>query len=131
MPGLLAPERKDIRHQYERELRGMIQGQTSFEELVEARERLILAIHSGMTDDDRSFLISVKQKRRDWSLIDFPRIEQLPAVKWKLEKLRRMSRLRHDAAVRRLAGVLEAGRVRSRVGEPDLRNRNDETDAEA
>ena len=109
----------------------MVEWQTSLEELVEAREQLIHAIHSGMTDDDRSFLMSVEQQRPDWSFIGLPKFDQLPAVKWKLANLRKMSKAKRDAAVQHLGSVLEAGQAKSSVRRPDLRIRHDQTDAAA
>lgn len=122
MSDLLSPVRKDIGPQYENEFRGMAEGQTSLEELVEAREQLIRAIHSGMTDDDRSFLMTVEQHRPDWSLIDLPGIEELPAIKRKLENFRKMSKVKRDAAVRRLSSTLEAGQDRSSTRGSGLRD---------
>ncbi len=113
MSDLLAPKRKDIGEQYEVEFRGMIREPTSLEALVETREQLIHTIHSAMTDDDRALLMSVEERKPDWLLIDLPSIERLPAVRWKLCKLGKMSKEKHDASVRRLATVLEGSEISS------------------
>ena len=74
-----------------------------------ALERLVADIHGALTDGDRAFLLSVKGRRPDWSLIDLPDVAGLPAVKWKLVNLGRMSGRKHAAALDRLQRVLEAG----------------------
>ena len=120
MSEILMPERKDILSKYETELREMVQGPSSLEELAEARGQLVRTIHSVMTDDDRAFLMSVKEMRPDWSLVrGLPRIEHLPAVQWKLQNLDEMSKTKHDASVRKLAAVLELARSGVRSEEPN------------
>ena len=77
--------------------------------LTEARERLVADIHGALTDRDRAFLLSVKGRRPDWLLIDLPDVAGLPAVRWKLVNLGRMSGRKHAAALDRLQRVLDAG----------------------
>ena len=72
-----------------------------FERLISAREELVAAIHAGLMDEDREFLISVKTRQPRWNLLGLPGIADLPAVRWKLLNLGRMSRSRHAAAVDR------------------------------
>ena len=75
-----------------------------FERLISAREELVAAIHAGLTDQDRDFLISVKNQKPHWNLLGLPGIADLPAVRWKLLNLGRMS----DQPPRGRRGPLEA-----------------------
>ncbi len=109
MANLLDPNRKDIRVLYESALRTITLTPVSLDSLVEARERLVAGIHAALTDRDRAFLMSVKNRKPDWTLLDLPDIADLPAVKWKLYNLGRMSGENHAAALGRLQRVLDAG----------------------
>lgn len=80
-----------------------------FDRLISARDELVPAIHAGLTNDDRDFLMSVKNQQPRWNLLGLFGIADLPAVRWKLLNLGRMSASRHAAAVTRLRRVLEAG----------------------
>ena len=105
---LLAPRRLDIRRLHEDEFEPMIRQPMPFDRLISAREELVAAIHAGLTDEDRDFLISVKNRQPRWDLLGMPGIADLPAVQWKLLNLGRMSASRHAAALARLRRVLEA-----------------------
>lgn len=106
---LLAPRRLDIRQLFEDEFEPMTRQSVPFDRLINAREELVAAIHTGLTDQNREFLISVKKRQPRWNLLGMPGIADLPAVRWKLLNLGRMNASRHAAAVARLRRVLEAG----------------------
>ena len=109
MAELLAPRRKPVRGLYEGEFRDMTREPVPLSALIEARERLVSDIHGALTDGDRAFLLSVKGRCPDWSLIDLSDVAGLPAVRWKLVNLDRMSERRHAVALDRLRRVLDAG----------------------
>ena len=103
---LLAPRRRDIAGLYDGEFREMVREPVPLQTLLNARERLVAALHAVLTEEDRAFLLSVKGRKPDWSLIDLPGIADLPAVRWKLVNLDRMSEGKHAAALDRLRQVL-------------------------
>ena len=106
---LLAPHRLDIRQLDGAEFQPMTRLPVPFDRLISAREELLTAIHTGLTDEDRAFLMSVKNRQPRWNLLGLPGIADLPAVRWKLLNLGRMRADRHAAAVARLGRVLETG----------------------
>jgi len=106
MAELLAPRRRDIAGLYDGEFRDMAREPVSLRTLLDARERLVADIRGALTEDDRAFLLSVKSRCPDWSLLELPNIADLPAVRWKLINLDRMSEPRHAAALDRLRRVL-------------------------
>lgn len=106
MAELLTARRKDIAEAFEKEFKDMTSEPVTLAALLEAREQMIGHIRRAMTDRDRKFLLSVKNKAPDWSLIDLPNVAELPAVKWKLLNLGRMSADKHRLAVDRLEKVL-------------------------
>lgn len=109
MSELLSPSRKDISKVFETEFREMTEEPVTLDELLNTRERLTAHIHDTLTDQDRAFLLSVKNRAPDWTKLDLKGIENLPAVKWKLINLNRMNAERHKEALERLAEVLEKG----------------------
>lgn len=110
MAELLSPTRKDIAATYEAEFRTMTLEPVPLEALLDAREGLIATLYAMLTDDDRAFLLSMKGKTPDWSLLGFEGVGELPAVKWKLQNLARMTTEKHEAALAQLREVLNEGR---------------------
>lgn len=76
-------------------------------ELEGARERLIGALYARIGPREREFLLSVKRRQPDWSLVPVEGASDWPAAGWKLHNLGRMTADRHAAAVANLEQVLE------------------------
>lgn len=93
MAELLNPNRKDISGIYEMEFAQMAEIEVSLEELLSVREKLIADINKEMTDSERKFLLSVKNKTPDWALLglDAALVSELPSVKWRLININKMS----------------------------------------
>jgi predicted nucleotidyltransferase component of viral defense system len=91
MAEVLAPARLDISAEYKRGFEGMVDTPVTLDELLQAREALIGEIVGKMPDQHRRFLISVKRGEPDWALLDLPGARDLPAVRWKLENLAKLS----------------------------------------
>jgi hypothetical protein len=104
---LIAPTPKDVRALYEDGFAGMSADSPSLEALLDAREQLVRALHSRVTDGTKRFLLSVKRMAPDWDLLEVPGVPELPAVRWKLRNLAAMTSARHAAAVQTLATVLD------------------------
>jgi hypothetical protein len=88
---ILAPARLDISAEYKRGFEGMVDQPVTLDELLQAREDLIREIVGQMPEQHRAFLISVKRGEPDWILLDLPGAKDLPAVRWKLENLAKLS----------------------------------------
>lgn len=108
MAELLNPNRKDISGIYETEFLQMAEIDVTLEELLSARERLISDINKDMTDSERKFLLSIKNKTPDWALsgLDANLVSELPSVKWRLLNLEKMTKDKHQAAYKNLEAVL-------------------------
>lgn len=106
MSELLDPVRKDFRQAYEREFTGMVVEHVEYDELVEVRERLIDTIRDTLTENERKFLLSIKQGHPDWQLMPISGIDQLPAVQWKLLNIRKMKKEKHKQSTDRLRKAL-------------------------
>lgn len=105
---VLCPTSKDIRHVFEAEFAQMTEIPIQIEELEATRDRLVTAIHESLSEDEKQFLISFKARTPNWSLLGINGVERLPAVKWKLLNLERMSKEKHRKALQTLEKVLSA-----------------------
>jgi predicted nucleotidyltransferase component of viral defense system len=103
---LLRPQFKDIAAIYDSEFADMAEKHVPLEDLVLVRERLVALIHQGLTDDERQFLLSFKNRKPEWSLLGLGGVSELPAVKWKQINLTKMSEDKHRQAFEKLEAVL-------------------------
>jgi len=103
---LLSPTLQDISALYESEFSKMTVSGITVHDLVAARAQLIQQLKSSITSDEKEFLLSFKQRSPDWDLLGLECVENLPAVRWKLFNLKRMSRDKHADALQRLQTIL-------------------------
>lgn len=104
---LLRPQFKDISGLYKGEFVNMAEKNLTQKELEDARQKLIEVINASLTDQERQFLMSFKSRLPQWELLELEGIEQLPAVRWKMRNLEKMSDEKHTEAYRKLKQVLE------------------------
>ncbi len=107
MVELLNPGLVDIRPVFETEFQGMTLEEVTCEDLEKTREDLVSMITGGLTVTEKQFIVSVKEGTPRWELIGVEGIENLPAVRWKLLNIGRMSLSKHKRAVRKLRDCLE------------------------
>jgi len=91
MAEVLAPQLLDISTEYKRGFEGMVHDPVTLDELLKARQDLISGIVGKMPEHHKRFLVSVKRGEPDWALLDVSHARDLPAVRWKLENLARLS----------------------------------------
>jgi len=75
---LLQPNFKDIAALYEGEFQSMADIDVPLVELMAAREEIVKRMHATFTEEERSFLLTFKSRKPDWSLLGIANIEQLP-----------------------------------------------------
>lgn len=103
---LLAPIRQPLATIFEEQFRGMALIPVSLDELEYAREALITQVQQRLTERQRQFLLGFKRGEPDWSLLNLARVAELPAVRWKLENIQRMTPAKRQRALDRLRAVL-------------------------
>lgn len=106
MNELLNPRLKDIRKLYQNEFYGMTRMDITCEELAQTRDLLISKIREELTSNERIFLLSIKEGDPKWDLVGVGIIDQLPAIKWKVLNIRKMSKNKHTEMVEKLKVVL-------------------------
>lgn len=106
MAELLDPNLHDMTQSYRLELEGMTREAVTLDELIETRLVMIRSIRDALTDNERKFLLSLKEGAPDWGLMPLSGISDLPALRWKLQNIRKMNDKSRMLAVERLEKVL-------------------------
>jgi predicted nucleotidyltransferase component of viral defense system len=106
MAEVLAPDRLDITAEYKRGFEGMVHDPVTLDELLKAREDIIAGIVGKMPEHHKRFLVSVKRGEPDWALLDLPVAKDLPAVRWKLENLAKLSPEKRAELLKKLKAAL-------------------------
>ena len=87
---VLFPRLKPIDRVFSSSFQGMTRDTSRLEELESARERMLLDVPRRLTDAHRAFLRGLVRAEPDWSLLRCPHASELPALRWKVENLRRL-----------------------------------------
>jgi len=87
---LLNPTRKNVQRIYENEFTGMAAEEIPYEDLIKARDALIGLLRKNLTDNEKTFLVSLQSGEPDWSVIGMKGIEKLPAIQWKLTNVKKI-----------------------------------------
>ena len=103
---LLQPNRKPFEDLFANHFAGMTEEPVRLAELEAARTQLFEWAASALTDNERRFLLSIKQGEPDWSLLPFEGLDRWPAIQWKLHNIRQMGVRSHQKALDRLRKVL-------------------------
>lgn len=103
---LLMPNRLNIDADFNREFKGMTDFAVTKNELIEARENLIKEISNSLTDNEKQFLLSIKSGNPDFSLMQIPHLEALPALQWKIINVNRMNSKKRKLMADKLKKVL-------------------------
>ncbi len=106
MAELLAPRCQDISPLYKTEFEGMTFEPVGLERLQETLPVLLSQIHKALNDDDRRFLLALKEGNADWKKFVLPEAQNLPAIQWKLANLARMNPDKRRKAAHELEKVL-------------------------
>jgi len=103
---VLFPPRKDIALAYESGFIGMTTEPVTLDSLLAVRDRLFAELPAALDADEPQFLRTLVRARPNWSLLGIPHLEELPAIRWRLQNLEQLSR-RQPARFRALAEALD------------------------
>ena len=105
---------KDIAGEYERAFQGMTETPCPLGVLLETRARLRQELPARLSEAHRGFLSGLARGEPEWSLLQCPYVDQLPALRWKLTNLMTFKQRRpRDFAAQ--ADVLDAALAASRT----------------
>jgi predicted nucleotidyltransferase component of viral defense system len=99
---LIDPTRKDFRQIYENEFAGMTIEEIEYDDLIAARETLIDTLKKELTNEEKAFLVSLKEGQPRWNLMGLEGIEKLPAIQWKLMNIQKMNKKKHAESMEKL-----------------------------
>lgn len=104
---LLSPNFKDMKPVFEKEFEGMTSFDVKYEELLSVRNALVEEINKRITNDERAFLASFKERKPKWGLLGIEGAQDMPAVKWKLANLAKMNDKKHQRALHQLKKIVQ------------------------
>ena len=104
MAEVLAPTLRELSDEYKRGFLGTTERPVTLEELVQTRKELIDSIVGQMPTEHREFLVGFEQGNPNWPLVELAGIEALPAVRWRMKNLARLT----DAKRRELVAGLQS-----------------------
>ena len=102
---VLAPRRKEIEQEFQNNFVGMTAAPVRIEDLISTREEMIEIVVGQMPQDHREFLIGVERGNVRWQLADLQEDAELPAVRWKLSNLDKVSPDRRETFAANLAAI--------------------------
>ena len=103
---ILAPRIKPLEVTFSQNFSGMTDQPVELSELESTRIQLFKWAVNALTENERKFLLSIKQGEPDWDQMPYPGINRLPAIQWKLRNVRQMSTRNHSIALARLRKLL-------------------------
>jgi predicted nucleotidyltransferase component of viral defense system len=72
---------------FKNEFVGMTSEPIDLNALLNTQQRLMAELPQALTQNHRNFLLSLVQAKPDWSLLPFKHLQDMPAIKWKLQNL--------------------------------------------
>lgn len=108
MHELLDPQFKNIAAVYAAQFTGMARNEVSVEALCQTRERIVALIRGSLDDNEKRFLLSMKQGEPDWTALPIAHLSELPAIQWKLQNIRRMEKHKRAASLEKLRFTLRS-----------------------
>ena len=106
MAEVLAARTKDISHEFNQNFQGMTAEPVTLDELIAARTTLVDEMVRKMPDHHRRFLVSFEKGEPNWVLLGVPKIEKLPAVRWRQQNLDKITKDKRTELVTQLEEVL-------------------------
>lgn len=103
---LLSPNWLDQVNLFTNAFQGMTRIPIEYDQLIAARSRLLNDILTQLTEKEKQFLVSLKMGRPDYTLMPYPHLDQLPALRWKLLNIQKISRIKQQKMIDKLKKLL-------------------------
>ena len=84
---VLMPRLQPLDATYANQFKGMSRDEVNLETLEQVRERLVQDLPRALTHQHRDFLRSLVKNQPLWDCMPFPHLQELPAIRWKLQNL--------------------------------------------
>ena len=84
---VLAPRLQPLEATFANQFNGMSRDEVNLETLEQVRARLVQELPRSLTHQHRVFLRSLVKNQPLWDCMPFPHLQELPAIRWKLQNL--------------------------------------------
>ena len=95
MHEVLHPNPRDLTRIYENDFVGMTNDDVSLEELTAVRDALPHQMSELLTREQRHFLTTLARGEPDWKSAGVEHADRLPAIRWKLDNIRKLANRNH------------------------------------
>ncbi|MFY9178264.1 MAG: nucleotidyl transferase AbiEii/AbiGii toxin family protein [Venatoribacter sp.] len=106
MEEVLNPRWKDISATYQHEFVGMTRQEVSLTELESAAQAALSMLITSFSKSEKELLLSIYSDTPKWQYLPFEHIKDLPAIKWKLLNISKMSEEKRLESIQALKQVL-------------------------
>jgi hypothetical protein len=104
---VLNPGLQDIKSIFESDFVGMTTETVKLDDLIATRATLIKTIKESLTENEVKFLLSWKNRKPEWELLEINGIENLPGVRRRIMNLANMETEKHKLAYEKLQRYFE------------------------
>jgi len=104
---VLMPRLHPLDAAFANQFNGMTRDEVSLETLEQTRTHLVQDLPRALTDQHRTFLLSLLQNQPRWDCMPFPHLQELPAIRWKLQNLAKLKGAKRAEQVDRLQACFE------------------------
>lgn len=104
---VLMPRLHPLEATFANQFNGMTRDEVSLPSLEETRERLVQDLPRALTEQHRTFLLSLVQIQPRWDCLPFPHLQELPAIRWKLQNLAKLKGAKRAEQVERLQACFQ------------------------
>ena len=84
---VLMPRLHPLQATFTNQFDGMTREDITLDTLEQTRERLAQELPRALTNQHRTFLLSLVQNEPRWDCMPFAHLQELPAIRWKLQHL--------------------------------------------
>ena len=98
---------EEIKRIFEESFFGMTKEPVLCEQLIETRHQLVKIILKSLTENERKFLLSVKEGNPNWKLIPIEGLDKLPGLVWKRLNIGKMDQEKQRKVLEKLKRVLQ------------------------
>ena len=103
----LNPNFKKVKSIFENQFIGMSGIEVTLDNLEDLQKSLPGRIVASLSESHRDFLVGFKNGAPDWSLLPFPKIQELPAVRHKMKHLENMDQKKRQIATVKLQQIFD------------------------
>jgi hypothetical protein len=87
---VLKPRLHPLEATFANQFDGMTRAEISLDTLEQTREGLVQDLPRALTDQHRTFLLSLVKNQPRWECMPFAHLKELPAIRWKLQNLAKL-----------------------------------------